>query len=276
MNNRYDNNPAQLSKTNAGKGCSRILGIILLIWALGIVYIVKNDDLDLNALKLLHSSDSPIYIFIGGFILFLMICAFFLLTAQTKTYVDSDVHEYTTFPKVFNSIRLVIVFLIFIFPFSLLIISESSDSGFQIFGAIVMCVFWIAFVFIIIDMIKKLKSYKKLGKSILLTDNSSYKLGNTMKLRIKNENIQDIELSFCLRNLYEYWESDGENSRLLYKTLYEENKKGYADQLVEFSIPSTNDVMPTKYDYTEPYYWSIEVTNAKLEFYNQFIINVRE
>jgi hypothetical protein len=276
----YDNQLYQLSKSGTSKLISRILGVLLIGWAIGLAYILINEaktNLH-NTFKWILADDDIRNILIICFIFFLFVSGIRFFQVKTKTFKDTKVHEYTSLSPFIQSIGVLVVVFIFILPFTLLLTIDSLESEFRFLGSIVMGIFWIVFIFMIIDAIKKYKTYLLFGKSQLLTDKSFYAPGSTIRLQLKNDKLKGIILTYYLRNLHEYWENGSntdDSAYVIHKTIHQENKKGNVNQWIEFEVPKNDKIKPTFYHYSKPFYWSIEVINQESGYFSQFIINVR-
>jgi hypothetical protein len=273
---RYNNNNnrLQLSKTSASKKGSRVFGILLLIWAGVLIFILFQNSSEASSLNWLNIQDSAGIIFIVAFSALLLISAYFLLTAKEKVFDDTDRHTHSLWPLAKNAVRFGGTILLLLIPFTLLLFAMDDDSTFRIFGGIVIGIFWIAMIFLGIDIIQKIKRYKKFGVSVLISDKSSYKPGEVVKLKLYNDKLNGQELIYSLQNIHEFWEGGGsdDSPTLRYETLFVTTKTGAVEQNIEFTIPRGN-TKPTCYNYTEPIYWSVEVYDNN-EYFSQFIINV--
>lgn len=267
----------QLSRTNINKTWSRIAGFILILWGIGLLIILfRNDSPASDSFRWLHSNDVFGYLFVGCFSILIFLFGILFLVAKEQNFEDTEFHYYSPLSKVLQALRILLVMIVFIGPFTLLLVSMEDDSGFKLFGLIVLGIFWIVSIFLGADVIKKFNSFRKFGKSLLVTDRKYYRLGDTVKVTLVNTKLNETHIQFQLKNLMEYWDnkSNDESSTLIHQTLYQENKSGIPDQPAEFTIPKNEKVKTTSYDYSRPLYWSVEAVNDDIGYYSQFIINV--
>jgi len=156
-----------------------------------------------------------------------------------------------------------------------------GNIAFAIFGGFFVLIALIGFGYEGTKINKLRIQGKKFGASKLtVLSPSSIHLGDTVELQLFNKFLPKylLDVNVVLRNIQEVWKKGRDNdtdhfSYLLYKD--QQNVKVEGNTLhMKFHLP-TNEVAPTDYTKTAPFYWELEISNEKENYHCIFYLEVK-
>lgn len=273
---------ANLSKMGAGRGTSRFFALLLIIWGIGLLYLLWF---------------YPEKLKIGDMSIFIYLFAISLIIGGVWMIVNTFIYK-NHFNKKFDERKILRINLIKGIPtiigmaifFSMFIAVGwyGGHKPFLFIGLLFFVIFIGAGIYGLIKTLQRLANIKALQESELrYMSRSPFRLGDSLQFELLNSSpsIQGKEITATLRFLNEKFLKKSNKSKknkdskaLKTICIYED----YSNNLLksgklecEFLIP-TVEVGPTEIEYSEPKYWELEFSNKPEHFYARFILDIQD
>ena len=264
-----------LSTTNTTGNLPKVIGIFaFILFSIGLV------------ISIVHPLHNTIFIPMAISVAVGMSISLVIMSGKEKIELDDALYFN---PKEKAKTRLInlikgTLFLFFFLPLFFWVSFVGGGSMvFGIFAGIISVIGFIGIISEIYKVIQLRKQSKKFGPSKLtILNSSSIYLGDTLRLQLHNNSLprhlQYVDV--MLRNVQEVWEKRKRKKKLrrysylLYEDIQKVNIEGSTISLY-FTLPQ-QEVAPTNYTTTAPFYWELEISNKKENYYCLFYIEVKK
>lgn len=265
----------KLSQSTTGRKTHFAIGLALFLWGCGLLFIFISGSRVLIPALTIPVILFACSLFLGGFIMR------YLATTQVRGNTIFNFHSH-----LFSSLLFDLLTSIAFFNFSLLFIGAGiyASIGFGIIGGFF-------FILLLVGLFKMISDYTSKSRIAKRFDTSKIEIGSapisavgkTIFVEFQNSSpiLEGVPLDFVLRYLKERHtkvpRKKGKETKSQFKTFVAIEKAQKVNLIdgkaaVEFQL-SESESIPNNFDFKEPDYWELEVSDSKIGFFSRFVLD---